>query len=147
MKTEINFEKYLNEEEIREIFKQEVSSVIRDKVNGRRLLRNIVDNATYHFLYSEIDSALEMNGGLKEHLKKGILDLTKQIRPEDVFRSKDFMTDEPSPAMAIVIAILKEEKDLVRDRVKELLKELSLEDLKWYLSDFIDDIVKGLREK
>ena len=84
----------------------------------------------------------------KEEIKEAIPISIKNVGKFDIFRSKDeFMYSQDSLGQQILEKTIKENKDILEQKVKNIFSELSREDIaieiECIITDKIDNLFKG----
>ena len=138
---EINIMDYVSQEDIKEGCIEELRGRIRD--NLRYISpSDILGNISYQCVFKEIEDLLQIK---EEEMKQRILEKTIEIIENlssySIFRSKDNYTKEDSLGQKYVIEAVENNKELIQDRVKELLVDFNSNYFKEELQDKIYEVV------
>lgn len=141
---EINIEDYINESEMKRIVEDE----FRDRIR-RYFLENKLSDLIYSLCNKEICGIIEKEiPNFEEEIKAAIPISIKNIGKFDIFRSKDeFLYSRDSLGQQILEEVIKENKDILEQKVKNIFSELSREDIaseiECIITDKIDNLFKG----
>ena len=118
---EINFREYINEEEMKEIIKDEVRIKIRQEFSREENFKRILTNSLYEQVSYEIIS-LENNGQI-EPLKEQVKKIIEELSAYNVFGNDT--TDRYNPKLSdnriLLNEIVKENRDELSKVVKRQL--------------------------
>lgn len=146
MKIEINIEDYLSEEEIKEICKDHVKSILKFQIKDPE---RILSNMAYYSAFAICDSILTPE--MMEIVRNKTVKVIKDPTSYNIFRKKNAWENEDSPAYLEVKRSIEEHKHLISPLIKRTIEERNylqdLEDDSCYIGDFIvEAIKKGLKD-
>ncbi len=141
---EINIEDYINEDEMKRIVENE----FRDRIR-RYFLENKLSDLIYSLCDKEICKIIEEEiPNFKEEIKATIPSSIEAVGKFDIFRSKDeFMYSRDSLGQQILEKTIRDNKDMLEQKVKNIFSELSKEDIadeiERIITDKIENMFKG----
>lgn len=135
---------YVNEEEIKDIINDEIRRIVRYHLNNEEELSRIITNISYKELWKQIE--LEVPN-CEKILKEKTVERVNELSKFDVFRRKDILGSEDSPAIKLIDECVKENKDIINDKVKNIFNELSNSDLKYDIQGILEEYIEKLFEK
>lgn len=140
---EINVEDYLDRDEIKDIIKNQISYIVGK--DAERLLTN----SAYYVVFKAIDEALDNSA--KEFIKAKAIAIINELSEYSVFKKKDAWGKEDSIAYQTLQEAMNENKDLIRQKVREAIKnrdyEKDIERSMDYISEGLFEIMrKGLSQ-
>lgn len=141
---EINIEDYINEDRMAIIVENE----FRDRIR-KYFLENKLSDLIYSLCNKEIYRIIEEEiPNFEEEIKAAIPISIKNVGKFDIFRSKDeFLYSRDSLGQQILEKTIKENKDILEQKVKNIFSELSKEDIaaeiECIITDKIDNLFKG----
>ena len=113
--TEINFENYLGEDERKEIVVEVFRQHCEDTIKGKA--ERIICNSAYHMVFEMVDK--HFDGELTEILKDKVIKIIEELSSYCVFQSY-----EARVARKILDEAVKENKDVLVEKVKNIINEL-----------------------
>lgn len=133
---EINIEDYINEDEMKRIVEEE----FRDRI-GRYFLGNKLSDLIYSLCNKELYGIIEEEiPNFKKEIKAAIPSAIKNVNKFDIFRSKDEpIYSRDSLGQQILEKTIRDNKDMLEQKVKNIFSELSKEDI----ADEIENMFKG----
>lgn len=141
---EINIEDYLNESEIKKIVEEElrykIKDIFRTERDTTRILSNLGYYNTFKIVEEEVPNFKEI---IKENTKKQCLNISTY----DVFRSKDYFNEKDSLAQKYLLEAVEENKNIIKDRVKEILREMDKQQIANEICSIIEESVYNLFKK
>ena len=141
---EINIEDYLNESEIKKIVEEElrykIKEIFRTERDTTRILANLGYYNTFKIVEEEVPNFKEI---IKENTKKQCLNISTY----EVFRSKDYFNEKDSLAQKYLLEAVEENKNIIKDRVKEILREMDKQQIADEICSIIEDSVYNLFKK
>lgn len=141
---EINIEDYINEDEMKRIVENE----FRDRIR-RYFLENKLSDLIYSLCDKEICKIIEEEiPNFKEEIKAAIPSAIKNVNKFDIFRSKDEpIYSRDSLGQQILEKTIRDNKDMLEQKVKNIFSELSKEDIadeiERIITDKIENMFKG----
>lgn len=125
MEANIKIEDYLSEEELREIAEDEARRIVRENLQKTAKMENFLTNMSYAILRQDID---ELIPNYKEAIIKGIQEsINKDYQIYHVFQPKDVWEREESLGWTYVKETIKENKELIKQKVKECIENYNPE--------------------
>lgn len=137
----INIENYLSEEEIKEICKDELRNSIKKQFSNEKDLTRIITNLSYYELWEQIENEVP---NCKKIIKEKTIEQLNKISSYDVLRRKGEFDSENSVAQDILENCVIENKNIIEDKVKEILNSLSKTDIKYDIKGIIEEYVENL---
>lgn len=137
---EINIENYLSDIEIKNIIIEEFREEIQKSIRRTGVSRFIA-NLAYQNVFEEINKeAPNFENEIKEKTKEVIENLTSY----SVFRKKDLVDNEDSLAQKYLEQSVENNKDIIENKVKDILNNLSKTDISYEISSIIEDKIENL---
>lgn len=140
----MNIKDYISEEEIKDIINDEIRRSVRYHMNNEAELSRIITNISYKELWKQIE--LEVPN-CEKTLKEKTIERIRNISDYDIFRRKDAYGAEDSLATKLIDECVKENKDIINDKVKNIFNELSNSDLKYDIQGILEEYIEKLFEK
>lgn len=140
----INIKDYVNEEEIKDIIKDEIRKIVRYNMNTEAELSRIITNISYKELWKQIE--LEVPN-CEQLLKQKTIERIRELSSYDIFRRKDFYGTEDSLAIKLIDECVKENKNIINDKIKNIFNELSNSDLKYDIQCILEEYIENLFKK
>jgi len=146
---QIKIEDYLSDFEMKEIALEEFRKEIRSKLNQD--LTTIMTNACYRVVFEEVDNNIPLS---KDQIREKTLEILNQAGSYTVFRNHWQTNKAQSLASIIVEEYVAENKELIKNKVIEVIKSPSLdyeilnkientfEDFSSLIADFIHNLKK-----
>ena len=138
---EINIEDYINEDRMAIIVENEFRDRIRKYFLGNKLsdlIYSLCNKEIYRIIEEEIPN-------FEEEIKSAIPISIENIGKFDIFRSKDeFMYSRDSLGQQILEKTIKENKDMLEQKVKNIFSELSKEDIAAEIECIITDKIENM---
>ena len=144
MNINIDIKDYVNEEEIKDIIEDEIRRSVRYHMNNEAELSRIITNISYKELWKQIE--LEVPN-CEKTLKEKTIERIRNISDYDIFRRKDNFGAEDSLATKLIDECVKENKNIINDKVKNIFNELSNSDLKYDIQGILEEYIEKLFEK
>lgn len=130
MEVAIKIEDYLSEEEIKDIAKEQIACAIREKFKKERDIERIITNLSYEFLFKAVSESIGEDSF--EKIKNTVVSLLEDdshIR-YSIWRRKDAWENEQSPAVDIMYQAIKDNHELIENRVYELISNYDFNEAK-----------------
>ena len=141
---EIKIEDYLDKSEIKEIVEEELRYKIKEMFKTERETCRILTNLGYYNTFKIIEEEIpDFKQIIKEKTKEQCLNLNRY----HIFRSKDSLEREDSLAQKYLLEAVEENKNIIKDRVKEILKEMDKQEIADEICSIIEDSVYNLFKK
>ena len=137
----IDIKDYVSEEEIKDIIVDEIRRSVRYHLNNEAELSRIITNISYKELWKQIE--LEVPN-CETLLKQKTIE---RIRNISDYRRKDAYGTEDSLATKLIDECVKENKNIINDKVKNIFNELSNSDLKYDIQGILEEYIEKLFEK
>ena len=136
---EINIQDYLTHDEIKEIAIEQVKGSLRQ--GGERL----VNNLAYEVAFRIIDESL--TDEMMEQVKNKVPEIIDGMSEFSIFRKPNAWERQSSDAWDTLQTAMKENRDSIKDKVKETIENYNYESALTRNSDFFTEmIVEVLRE-
>lgn len=138
---EIDFRDYFSREQIEEIIKDELRAEVRRKFRIDDIER-IFTNSAYHIVWEEVNKSIDYD--MTEFIKKKVIEIINELTNYSVFRSKGVYsyTDKDSIAQTYLNQYVEENKNIIKDKVIEIMQELDADALRDQLYDLIYQVVE-----
>ena len=141
---EINIKDYLSEEEIKDICKEEIRNSVKKIFCNEREITRIITNLSYYELWEEIEKEVP---NCKEIIKEKTIEQLNNISSYDVIRKGSLYDEKNSVAQDILENCVKENKEIIENKVKKILNELSETDIKYDIQGIIEEYIDNLFKK
>ena len=132
---EINIEDYLDRDEIKDIIKHEIRYIVE------RDAERLLTNSAYYVVFKAVDEALDNNA--KELIKQKAIEVINNLSEFSVFRKRDTWDRENSIAYDILQEAIKENSNLIKQKVREAIEN---RDYERDIQNSMDYISEGLFE-
>lgn len=139
---EIEVKDYLSESEIKEIVQQELRLKVRQQFDLNNIER-IFSNSAYHIVWEEVNKSIDYD--VTEFIKNKVIQIINELSEYSVFRDKgDYIygRDKNSIAQDYLNQYVEENKNIINDRVIEIMQGLDSEKLNDQLYDLIYQVVE-----
>lgn len=138
----INIKDYLSDSEIKEIIENEIIEETKKTLRNEKEMTRILTNISYYELWNKIEEEIpNCQDIIKEKTKENL----QTISMFDIFRSKDdFMGYKDSLAQRILNESVKENRNIIDDKVKTIMNELSLTDIKYDIQSILETYIDNL---
>lgn len=139
---EIEIKDYLSESEIKEIVQQELRIKVRQQFDLNNIER-IFSNSAYHIVWEEVNKSIDYD--MTEFIKNKVIQIINELSAYSVFRDKgDYIygRDKNSIAQDYLNQYVEENKNIINDRVIEIMQGLDSEKLNDQLYDLIYQVVE-----
>lgn len=137
---EIRIEDYLTEEEIKEIVRREITEKARAAIEENDLDR-IISNSGYRIIFKAIDE--QINEDLTELIRKKAVEVISKLGTWEVFRAKSLWVDANSRAYVCLQEAVEQNKDILVDRIRELMICIDRKDLLAMVNDMIYENIEN----
>lgn len=132
---EINVEDYLDRDEIKDIIKDQIRYIVE------RDVERLLTNSAYYVVFKAVDEALDNSA--KEFIKEKAIAIINDLSEYCVFRKKDDWEKEDSIAYQVLQEAMNENKDLIKQKVREAIEN---RDYERDIQNSMDYISEGLFE-
>ena len=139
---EINVKDYLSELEIKGIVEQELRYKIKQSFDLNNIER-IFTNSAYGIVWEEVNKSIDYD--MTEFIKNKVIEVINSLSNYSVFRDKgDYVygRDKDSIAQEYLNQYVEENKNIIRDRVVEIMQGLDGDTLRDQLYDLIYQVVE-----
>ena len=136
---EIDVKDYLSESEIKEIVQQELRIKVRQQFDLNNIER-IFTNSAYHIVWEEVNKSIDYD--VTEFIKNKVIEIINGMTSFSVFRRKGDYDDKNSIAQEYLNQYVEENKNIINDRVIEIMQGLDSEKLNDQLYDLIYQVVE-----
>lgn len=139
---EINIKDYMSDEEIKAIIEDEIVKETRRTLCNEKEITRILTNISYYELWKKIEEEVpNCQEIIKEKTKEQMLEISKF----DIFQKRDdFLEYKDSLAQQFLNESVKENKNIIDDKVKTIMNELSLTDIKYDIQSIIEQYIDNL---
>lgn len=142
MKMEINIKDYMSDEEIKAIIEDEIAKETRRTLCNEKEITRILTNISYYELWKKIEEEVP---NCQEIIKEKTKEKLQEISTFDIFRERDdFLEYKDSLAQQFLNESVKENKNIIDDKVKTIMNELSLTDIKHDINSIIEQYIDNL---
>lgn len=131
---DMDFSKYLTEDEMREIAEQEFRSVIRNKAN--KDLERIINNSAYSVIWKAVDESL--NNEAINILKQKVVDIINNMSEFTVFSKPNAWDRQENTAYGILMQTVRDNSNVLDIKVKDQINALS----KTQISKIVTEVMK-----
>lgn len=139
----VNVDDYITEEEKRDIAKSAFHAVCVQKAKDD--FERILSNAGYDLVEREVNEAFD--GNMRETVKKKAIEVINSLSHLSVFRPKNAWDKEETKGWAYLQSALDENRELIHDKVVEIIQGISSESIREILEerllDALVDRIKG----
>lgn len=132
---EINVEDYLDRDEIKDIIKNQIRYIVE------RDAERLLTNSAYYVVFKAVDEALDNSA--KELIKAKAIAIINDLSEYSVFKKKDAWETEDSIAYQVLQEAMNENKDLIKQKVREAIEN---RDYEKDIQNSMDYISEGLFE-
>jgi len=139
---EIDVKDYLSESEIKEIVKDELRFKVRQQFDLNNIER-IFTNSAYGIVWEEVNKSIDYD--MTEFIKNKVIEVISNLSNYSVFRDKgDYIygRDKNSIAQEYLNQYVEENKNIIRDKVVEIMQGLDEDDIRGRLYDLIYEVVE-----
>lgn len=139
---EINIKDYMSDEEIKAIIEDEIVRETRRTLCNEEEITRILTNISYYELWKKIEQEVpNCQEIIEEKTKEKILEISKF----DIFKKRNnFLEYKDSLAQQLLDESVKENKNIIDDKVKKIMNELSLTDIKYDIQSIIEQYIENL---
>lgn len=137
----VNIMDYLSNEEIKEICKEELRFNIKKIFSNEKETIRIITNLSYYELWKEIEKEVP---NCKELIKEKTKEKLNEISSYDILRKKGEFNSKNSVAQDILENCVIENKNIIENKVKEILNSLSKTDIKYDIKGIIEEYIENL---
>lgn len=138
MEVKIKIEDYLTEDDIQEIIKDELAGKVRKAVEEKDLDR-IITNSAYRIIFKAVDE--QIGEDIECLLRDKAIEAVSGLSTFHVFRQKDVWEKEDSIAYTYLQQAMRDNKDVLFERVKEIMGSIDEEYLSSRLNDLIYEVI------
>lgn len=139
---EIKVKDYLLESEIKEIVKDELRFKIRQQFDINNIER-IFTNSAYHIVWEEVNKSIDYD--MTEMIKNKVIEVINGMTDYSVFRDKgDYIygRDKDSIAQTYLNQYVEENKNIINEKVIEIMQGLDSDAIRNQLYDLIYQVVE-----
>ena len=142
MEVSINIEDYLSKEEIKEIAKEELSYAIQEKFRKESDIERIITNLSYEFLFKAVSEAIGKDS--LEMIKDKVVELLMDDSRIKylLWRKKDVWENEESPAVTIMNQAIEDNRELIENRVFEMVSNYDFNEAKDEIYSVVCDAIE-----
>lgn len=121
---DINFKEYLTEDQMHEIAVEEWRKMCREACKGDA--ERIIENIAYGTVTKLVAEALGDNAN--ELIRDKAVEIISNLSEFTVFRRPDAWDRGPTPAFTVLMDAVKDNSDLVSNKVREAIHQLTKRD-------------------
>lgn len=142
MEVAIKIEDYLSEEEIKDIAKKQIAYAISEKFRKESDIERIITNLSYEFLFKAVSESIGEDA--VEKIKGKVAELLEDDSHIKycLWRKKDVWEAEQSPAVDIMYQVIKDNHELIENRVYELISNYELKEAKEAIYDVVCNTIE-----
>ena len=137
---EIRIENYLDEDEIKQIVKEELRDEIKKEIRNNGVDR-VISNIGYHHVFEIMNKEID---GYEEQVKKQVKKVIEGLTSYSVFRKKDLYDHEDSLGQKYLEKSIEENKNIINNKVVQILNELGENDISFEIIAIIEDKLNNL---
>lgn len=140
----VNIEDYLTEDEISNICKEEIAYKIKDQLKYLQP-SDILGNISYKIVFQKVEEIMQMKQEeMSKMIEEKVVNIIENFGGYEVFRSKDKgYGGKDSLATIYLKQSVENNKDLIDNRVKDLLGDFNVELFRQDLDDMIYECVQN----
>lgn len=140
---DIDFKSYLSEEEIKNIYIEELRYKIHEELKYSNV-STVLSNLSYEIVFKKVCDILKTNeDSVIETIAEKVVDIINDLSSYSVFRRKDeYGNNQDSLAQKYLIEAVENNKVLIEDRVKELMIDFNLSYFKDDLQEKISEVIE-----
>lgn len=132
---------YLSQDDIKEICIDELRSKVRESLRYYEA-SDILSNVSYKCVFKEVEDIIKMSEDeIKKQINDKVVEIISKLSNYCVFRSKDEYDRSDSLAQKYLLESIENNKQLIEDRVKELMVNFNVGYMKEDLQDKIYEVV------
>ena len=141
---DIKVEDYLTEQEMKNIateaFRSKISQLLREDSQVER----VIYNSCYYVVRGLVDA--HFDGDVESHIKAKVIASLDQLAVSDVFGHsfESYYTGTKPPARILLEKTVEDNKDLLSERVGEVIQSMDQYDMRWKLEE---SVVQCLMER
>lgn len=140
MKISIDIDNYLSEDEIKNCCCKAIYDICRSLVLGKDL-ETFITNSCYKSVWDIVDQSIESEKGLESIISERITRIIENLSSYSVFRHKDEFNNYESVGQKILDNAVKNSRDLIRDKVEEIIDEYPFDELKSDIKDVVYECI------
>lgn len=137
---EIRIENYLDEDEIKQIVKEELRDEIKKEIRNNGVDR-VISNIGYYHVFEIMNKEID---GYEEQVKKQVKKVIEGLTSYSVFRKKDLYNHEDSLGQKYLEKSIEENKNIINNKVVQILNELGENDISFEIITIIEDKLNNL---
>lgn len=140
----INIKDYILDDEIKSIIENEIVIAAKRMLSDESEMTRILTNISYKIIWEKIEEEIpEYQTIIKEKTKENLYKITRF----DIFKSKDeFFNTKDSLAQKYLNESVEENKNIIDTKVKEIMNNLSLTDIKCDIQNIIEEYFDKILE-
>ncbi len=138
---DVDVSRYLGEDEMRRIAEEEYRECVREEIRrrDRHWLDVTLGNAAYAIVWQEVDEALD--GGAERAIADAVTKVIGGLSAYSVFRKKGDWQREDSVGQVMLEHAVADSRDLIDERVREIVSDLDPRDVRYLVEDAVRDAV------
>lgn len=135
----INFEDYLSDSEMQDIIREEFRNIARQKAKDD--FERILSNIAYNMVWDAVEECFDENA--KEYLKEKVKSIISNMTDFEVFRTPNAWGRPANSPYETLCNAVKENKELLDEKVKESIANLTKKDMKKVAMLMLENNHKG----
>lgn len=122
MNIEINIHDYLSDDDVKDVLRKAIYDEIKESIRYDKSLTTFISNLSYKYVFNMVDEIVKesIGTGIEESIKQKVPEIINDLSSYSIFRAKDNWQTESVGQKLLNEAVI-ENKDLLKDKVKELL--------------------------
>lgn len=141
---EINILDYLSQDEIKETCRSAVYDQAKSMLKTEKDLDRIMGNEAYYAVWKCVDDVFNVD--FNHAIAMKIPDIIQGLTDFSVFRPKDSWNGrDESTGYKILSEVLKDNRQMIDDRVKDLIFQIDMDSIKDAFVDAFDMVIENLK--
>ena len=122
MNIEVNIHDYLSDDDVKDVLRKAIYDEIKESIRYDKSLTTFISNLSYKYVFNMVDEIVKesIGTGIEESIKQKVPEIINDLSSYSIFRAKDNWQTESVGQKLLNEAVI-ENKDLLKDKVKELL--------------------------
>lgn len=143
---EINILDYLSQDEIKDACRSAVYDQAKAMLKSEKDLDRIMGNEAYYAVWKCVDDVFNVD--FNHAIAMKIPDIIQGLTDFCVFRPKDSWNGrDESTGYKILSEVIKENRHMIDDRVKDLICQIDMEEIKDAFVESLDRVIENLKSK
>ena len=122
MNIEVNIHDYLSDDDVKDVLRKVIYDEIKKNIRYNKSLTTFISNLSHKYVFNMVDEIVKesIGIGIEESIKQKVPEIINDLSSYSIFRAKDNWQTESVGQKLLNEAVI-ENKDLLKDKVKELL--------------------------